>query len=256
MIKLFKNIKEYIFGKKIELEVKKLPSMGLFYDDEFKIFIKKMEIEEIFLFKKEYDFNNIFKITESIRRVVEKHTIYSKGYNIDDLSSIDLMYVFYNIIALTKNKPINFIYQYNNILKNIPFTEATFRYAKLDKLLENYDPKTKTVNVGSYRLKYPTIGIEKSIYNFIIDMGKQNKIDDYKDYNYNFMYFVPDKKTLTYEEIDNLLILFNNELPDDLQKTITEALGIISDNMGYKLYSKEDDSVIDISSIDLKNILD
>jgi hypothetical protein len=255
MKKLFNKILNYFTIGRIELDINKFPSMGLFYNNDFKVYIKKMSVEDILIYKKNYDSEDLIKIMDAIRYVVAKYTTYSHNYSLDDISGIDLMYIFFKIIKYTKNKDVSFIYNYNNILKTVNFTESTFKYAKLDEILTAYDKEKKCIKIDEYELKYPTVGIEKSVTNFILEKGRQNDLSNYANCNYNFMYFVPNKNKLTSNEIENLLIIFNDELPDDLKTKFHNVLTILADRFKYKLIA-DDNNIIDISNVNLKNVLD
>jgi hypothetical protein len=75
----------------------------------------------------------------------------------------------------------------------------------------------------------------------------------YNDYIYDFTYFLSGKNYLTFDEIENLITIFNQDLDKDELEKIKEIVETFLPLQKYSLI--KNGRVIDINSkIDLKNI--
>jgi hypothetical protein len=219
---LFDFIKR-IFLKKKKIEVKNLPSQGLFYKDDFKVAIKKVGPKEIEEYEKNYDKEDLGLVLGRLKKVVENNTILSKGYSFNNIKSIDVIFIFLEIVRFTKEKPVQLEY-FNDeigIIDKINFDEKTFNYCKLsDEIMEKWDPNERCFFINGYKFSLPSIGIENSLTNFLINKSYEEDASNYNEYNYNFTYFLGDKDFVNFEEIENLIQIFNFDMePEEFEKT-------------------------------------
>jgi hypothetical protein len=119
--------------------------------------------------------------------------------------------------------------------------------------MDNYNKIDKCFDVNGYKYTLPSIGIESSLTNFLIDkVGKENT-DKYSTYFYDFTYFIKNKNKLTFEEIENLIQIFNFDIEEDELKKINNILNYFLPIQKYSLI--KNGSVIDITAkIDLEKI--
>ena len=58
-----------------KIDVKILPSQGLFYKDGFELYIKKAEIEDIHEYEQSYDPEDLGSVIYKLKRIVQKNSI-------------------------------------------------------------------------------------------------------------------------------------------------------------------------------------
>ena len=240
------DILEGFKNKSKPIDVKTLPSMGLFYNDDFEIKIKKASAEDIKKYENEFDKEDLGLIISKIKIIVENKTLLSSNYKFDDLKSIDVVFLFIEIVKYTKGKEISIDYldEESHTLKKINFNSETFNYFKPDDdLLKNYDSKNKLFKIDDYLFSLPSIGIENSISYFLIESNDPNK---YTNLNFNFSYFLDKKEFLTFEEIENLIEIFNYDLSDDEKAKIENIIKKFKPLQRYSLIKNGKE--IDINS--------
>ncbi|CAG7579911.1 MAG: hypothetical protein SLAVMIC_00156 [uncultured marine phage] len=245
------NLLKGIFNKKNsnDIEVNKLPSQGLFYKDGFGISIKKAEVEDIIFYESNYKDDPISTIT-LVKDMVKKNIFLSKGYEFEDIASIDIVFLFFEIVKLTKGDSIWIHHTEESIL----FDKDHFNYFSVpDYLMEKYDSETKEFVIDGFKFKLPTIGIETSVTRFIGDSAMAGTLKDFSDKSYDFMYFLGDKNKLSNDEIINLLTIFNDEL-DMNEREIVDT--IIKDFASFNRYTLKTDSgdVVEMGQLDLSKI--
>lgn len=209
------DILEGFKNKAKPIDVKTLPSMGLFYNDDFTLKIKKASLDDITKYENDFDKEDLGLIISKIKIIVENKTLLSSNYKFDDLKSIDIVFLFIEIVKYTKGKEISIKYldEESHTQKKINFNSQTFNYFKPDEdLLKNYDSVGKLFKIDDYSFSLPSIGIENSISYFLIESDDSTK---YANLNFNFSYFLDKKEFLTFEEIENLIEIFNYDLSDD-----------------------------------------
>jgi hypothetical protein len=240
------DILEGFKNKSKPIDVKTLPSMGLFYNDDFEIKIKKASAEDIKKYENEFDKEDLGLIISKIKIIVENKTLFSTNYKFDDLKSIDVVFLFIEIVKYTKGNEISIDYlnEESHTLKKINFNSETFNYFKPDDdLLKNYDSKNKLFKIDDYLFSLPSIGIENSISYFLIESNNPNK---YTNLNFNFSYFLDKKEFLTFEEIENLIEIFNFDLSDDEKAKIENIIKKFKPLQRYSLIKNGKE--IDINS--------
>lgn len=239
-----------------KIEVKKLPSQGIFYQDDFEISIKRADIEDVIEYEHKYDREDLSSVIQRLKKIVEKNVILSKGYTFNDIKSIDIVFLFLEIVKFTNNKPVT-LYYFNNlkgIEEKIEFETNTFNYFNLDESIKNsYNKKTKEIIIDGYKYSVPCIGVENSLTHFLIHKSQNPNSQIYNDYSYDFLYFLGHKSNLSFEEIENLIQIFNFDMDEYDQRKIRKIVKDLSIIGKYSL--KKDYQIIDVTAkIDLGTI--
>jgi hypothetical protein len=240
--------------KRIDVSI--LPSQGLFYKDDFEIYIKKAPLEDIIEYEHNYDNEDLGKVIVRLKKIVEKNVILSKNYEYSDIKSIDIVFLFLEIVKFTNNKPITLLF-FNEFLgkeEQIKFESSTFNYAEINVETKlKYNSENKEFNFDGYRYSPPSIGIENSLTQFLIHKSKDPNSERYNTFSYDFLYFLGHKSNLTFDEIENLIQIFNFDIEEEDRKKIRSIVKKLSIIGKYSL--KKDSQVIDVSAkIDLATI--
>ena len=245
-----------IFTKKKKVEVKNLPSQGLFYKDDFKISIKKVSLKEIEEYEKNYDREDLGLVLGRLKRIVENNIILSNGYSFKHIKSIDVIYIFLEIVRFTKDKPVQLEYFNDEIgvIDKIDFDEKSFNYCRLsDEIMKDWDSNQKCFIINGYKFSLPSIGIENSLTNFLINKSYDEDSNKYNDQSYNFTYFLGEKEFLTFEEIENLIQIFNFDMEEDEVDKTDDLVKLFIPLQRYSLI--KNNKVIEMSSkINLQEI--
>jgi hypothetical protein len=255
MLSIYNILKDLIFSQK-KIDKSKLPSQGLFYKDDFFIFIKKSKEEDIKEYEKNFVKNNLSVIIQKVKQIVENNIILSKGYIFEDIKSIDVVFLFLEIVKYTKNHNIviNYVDEVNNKLDDIEFDYKTFNYYKLgDEVMKGYDSVEKKFKLNGYIYTLPSIGVENSLAFFLYNKSSSYDAYKYQSLNYDFTYFVGDKNFLTFDEIENLIQIFNFDLEKNELEKVKKTIEVFIPLQKYSLI-KEGKEVDINSKIDLENI--
>lgn len=254
MKSLFDVLSSVIYGTTI-VDVKSLPTQGYFYPKDFEIKLKRASVEDII----EYEFNfkteNIIEIIEVIKSLVRKNLELNKNYKFEDLKSIDIIYVFLELVKFTNKKPIRVNYpdELSKKLIQVDFSDKTFNYFDFSNFLKYYDSKLRHFNIDGYKFSMPSLGTEESVTRYLIDRTKYDNEKRYDELNYDFIFFLGGKNHLTFDEIENLLTIFNEDLDLTEQNKIKDVIDKFDKLIKYSL--KVDDKIIDLkANIDLANI--
>jgi hypothetical protein len=236
------------------IDIKKLPSQGLFYKDDFEILIKKASIEDIIIYEKNFIKDDIGSIINEVKSIVRKNTIFKNEWTFDDIKSVDIVFIFFEIVKFTKAESIVIPYLNDYNIENIKFEYSNFNYHELDSsILEKYDNENKEFVIDGYRLSLPTIGSENSVTSFLIEKAKENNLELYNNYFYEFTYFIGHRNKLSFNEIENLIQVFNFDLDSEEIYKIEKIIEIFKPLQKYSL--KKGDKIIDINSkINLEKI--
>jgi len=245
-----------IFIKKKSIDIKNLPSQGLFYKDDFKISIKRVDEKEIAEYEKEYDREDINLVLGRLKKIVESNIFLPEGYSFSHIKSIDVIFIFLEIVKFTKGRPIQLEYFNDEIgmTDKIDFDEKSFNYCQLDEeVMKDWDSKEKCFNISGYKFTLPSIGIESSLTNFLIEKSYDENASKYNDYRYTFTYFLGNKEFVNFDEIENLIQIFNFDMEkEEIEKT-DRLVKIFAPLQRYSL--KKNNKLIEMSSkIDLKKI--
>jgi len=252
MIDFFREL----FVKRVKLDTKVLPSQGLFYKPDFEINIKKASKEDILDYEKNYVKDDIGTVIYLIKKIVEKNTKLSQGYIYEDIKSIDIIFIFLEIVKITKGKPINLMYfdKETDSEGKIEFGAKYFNYFQFNnKLLQNYNIEDRSFTINGYKYTLPSIGVENALTNFLIIKSSEQDAFNYNNYTYDFTYFVGDKNTLKFKEIENLIQIFNFDMDKDEMKKMKEVIKTFLPLQRYSL--KKDGRVVEMNSkINLEKI--
>ena len=250
------NLLKGLFNKRRRIDVKYLPSQGLFYNDDFEVHIKKADVEDILEYEHEYTKDDLSSIINRLKRVVEKNSFYSNSYQFSDLKSIDIVFLFLEIVKYTKDKDIKLVYfdDENGKELTIDFNSNNFNYYKLtEEMISKYDKNNKQFVIDEFKYSLPSIGVENCITNYLIAMVNESDISKYNDYSYDFIFFLGNKRTISFDEIDNLIQIFNSDLEEEDRKKVKSIVKMFQPMQKYSLI--KDDRIIEINSkIDLEKI--
>jgi len=252
MIDFFREL----FVKRIKVDTKILPSQGLFYKKDFVINIKKASKEDILDYEENYVKDDIGTVIYLIKKIVEKNIKLSDGYVYEDIKSIDIIFIFLEIVKITKGKPINLLYfdKETDSEGKIEFGSKYFNYFQFtNKLLQNYSSEDRSFTINGYKYTLPSIGVENSLTNFLIVKSSEEDAFNYNNYTYDFTYFVGDKNTLKFKEIENLIQIFNFDMDKDEMRKMKEVIKTFLPLQRYSL--KKDGRVVEMNSkINLEKI--
>ena len=250
------NIIKGLLNLQKKVDVKTLPSQGLFYKKDFEIWVKKADVGDIIEYEYNYIKDDLGIVLSRLKKIVEKNTILSKNYSFNDIKSIDIVFLFLEIVQLTKNKPITVSYFNDEIGKidNINFGKDSFNYFVLSEdLMKFYDPEEKVFKIEGYKYSLPSIGVENCLTNYLISHQYDADATKFNEYSYEFMNFLGHKAVINFSEIDNLIQIFNFDLDDSEKEKISRICKMFSRIHKYSL--KKGNRVIDINSkIDLEKI--
>lgn len=251
MIEFVKNM----FGlnhKKVSIQ--NLPSLGLFYKEDFKIIINKASSKDIKEYESNYEKDDIGLIIYYIKKIVSKNIILSNSYEFNDIKSIDIIFIFLEIVKFTKGKNINFIYinKETNLEDKIEFCSKYFNYFNIGNMIKYYDYEERCFIVDEYKYTLPSVGVENSLTNFLMNKSG-SEIEFYSDLFYDFTHFVGDKNVLSFAEIENLIEIFNSDLDKIEMDKIKNIILMFSPLQRYSLI--KDNKVVEMTSeIDLEKI--
>ena len=250
------NFIKGIFVKKKDIDLKNLPSQGLFYKDDFNITIKKVDKKEVLEYEAGYDREDLSIVLGKLKRIVEKNIILSEGYSFNHIKSIDVIFLFLEIVKLTKNKPVQLEYFNDDIgmIDKVDFDEKSFNYCILEEdVMSDWNSIEKCFNINGYKFTLPSIGIENSLTNFLINKSYDEDSSKYNDYSYNFTYFLGDRDFVSFEEIENLIQIFNFDMEEEEAEKTDSLVRMFIPLQKYSL--KRNNKIIEMSSkINLQEI--
>lgn len=250
------NLLKGLLNLQKKLEVKNLPSQGLFYNEDFEISIKKAQIEDIIEYEHNYIKDDLSVVISKLKKVVEKNSIFSNAYEFNDLKSIDIVFLFLEIVKFTKGKAVNLTYFDDELGKEnmIEFSSNYFNYFRLnEEIMKHYEESTREFLIDDFKFSLPSIGVENCITNYLISKSDENDAIKYNDYNYDFIFFLGNKRKINFEEIENLIQIFNEDLEIEDRKKIKKIVKLFQPIQRYSL--KRGNKVIEINSkIDLEKI--
>lgn len=250
------NIINNLFFSRKKLDVSKLPSQGFFYNDDFYIWIKKVNQQEIEEYKEDFISDDLVVIISKIKKIVSNNIILADDYIFEDIKSIDIVYIFLEIVKYSRNKKIiiNYVDEERNRECQIEFDSKTFNYFNPPPdLISKWNRVEKNFEVFDYKYNLPSIGVENCLTFFLIYQSQTNGFEYAQNLFYDFTYFVGHKNFLTFGEIENLIQIFNSDIEKEEMVKIDEILKMFSPFQKYSLI--QDGKQIDINSkIDLENI--
>ena len=198
--------------KKIDL--KDLPTQGYFYPKDFTVSIKKASFEDTL----EYNFNyikdksgapNLGVILFEVYKIVKKNTNFGL-YTFEDVKCNDVLYIFFEIVKYTMNREIMVPYsEFFGLETYVKFNNENFNYFDFNSLGFEYCDETREFISDGYRASIPSIGVQNCLVDYVYQKemnGEETKL------NYDFLFFLGNKNYLSDSEIDNLIIIFNEDL--------------------------------------------
>jgi len=253
MMNLLNIIKGVILSKGVDVDIKKLPSQGIFYNSDMKISISPVSDGDIEEYEMGYNPADILGSIKRLKEIVKKYTKISGGYVFKDLKNIDIIYLFLEIVKLTTRRPIYLFFfdSYVGKVKRIKFSEKSFKYFDFNTYMELFDRESKQFIIDGFKFSIPSIGVEESLSNFLIGLDK-DKYKYYDNLSYKFIYFLGNKSELSKDEIDNLISLFNEDMTDRDKSIIMDICLKFEDLNTYKIKTKM--GLISVSSINFSEI--
>jgi hypothetical protein len=250
------NLVKNLLNLRKKINNRELPSQGLFYKDDFEIYIKRAELNDIKEYEVDFIKDNLGLIIYKVKKIVQKNLILPKNYTFDDLKSIDVVFLFLEIVKFTKEDSIkiSFINEKTGKPDTIEFSSDYFNYFKLNnELLKKYNKELKCFEIDGYKFSLPTIGIENCLTNFLIFKHNETESEKYNELFFDFTYFLLDRNSIDFNEIENLIQIFNYDIESEELNKIKNILKIFQPLQKYSLI--RDGKVIDINSrIDLETI--
>jgi hypothetical protein len=245
-----------IFFSKKKIDIKTLPSGGFFYNEDLTLSIKRASESEIKEYHENFTADDLVSIISKIKKIVCNNVILNEPYIFEDLKSVDVVFIFLEIVKHTTGNKIMITYvdEQKNKECQIEFDKTTFNYFKPStELMTSWNKKERHFDIMGYRYNLPTIGVENCITFFLLYHSQDENSPYLSDLFYDFTYFVGQKNFLTFNEIENLIQVFNSDIEEEEMDKIKEILEIFSPFQKYSLI--EGGKVVDINSkIDLKNI--
>jgi len=245
LLELIKNI---VTGLK-RIDVKFLPSQGFFYPSDFDIKIKKATDEDIIDYEFHFDGENILKMIESIKKIVINNTIFSKDYKFEDLKSIDIVFIFLEIVKYTTSKGVEVEFFNDDLGRKdkINFEKENFNYFNLKKYERNYLKNEFSFLIDGYKFAMPSVGVENSLTQYLLSISNRPDSIKYNDYSFDFLFFLGNKNNLTFDEIENLITIFNHDIDDSEKKKIKSIIDKFIKIIDYDLIVNKT-NLIDVKS--------
>ena len=210
-----------------EINIKELPTQGYFYPKDFSVSIKKMTLDDIVDYNFNYIKNDFGNIIWQTYKIIRNNTMLG-NYKYEDIRSNDLIYLFFEIAKFTTGKNVEVPYKDGKETRYVNFNNDTFNYYDYNTLDATYDSETMQFVKDGYKFSLPTIGCQNCLVNYIYAREKKG---EFVDFCYDFLFFLGNKNHLTGEEIDNLIIIFN----DDLDKSEISKIRDIVISLGAAL---------------------
>jgi hypothetical protein len=242
-----------ILSQEKDISLYDLPTRGLFYKPDFEISIRKADMEDIIDYEFNYDKENLYSVIESIKKVVSNNVKFSDGYKFEDVKSVDIIFLFIEIVKFSMNKKIEISYFNDEIGKpdTIEFDSISYNYFNFDKF--NHIKENGEIEVDGYKFSMPSIGIENCLTQFLINKSSDKDAAKWNDYNYDFLFFMGGRNNLSFSEIENLVTIFNFDIEQSEKQKIKKIVKEFSNISGYSL--QKNGKVIDVKSkLDLETI--
>jgi hypothetical protein len=237
-----------------KIDIKSLPSQGLFYKDDILIKIKKADNSDITEYENNFDKDNLISAINCVKKVVSKNVFLNKQYTYEDIKSVDIIFIFFEIVKFTKGKEIKIPYT-NNVGDEdfINFETKNFNYFNFDKYMKFYDNETKEFIINEYRFSLPSIGVESSLTKFLSIKTSEDDVNFLNNASYDFMFFLNGKSKLKFDEIENLIQIFNYDLDNSEISKIKSIVEKFKGIVGYSLIT-EDNTIEIKTKINLSDI--
>jgi hypothetical protein len=220
------NLYDYvknIFIKKKKIDVKELPSQGFFYEENFQLYIKKATDKDIEYYKDGFIPTDLGVILNKIKNIVMNNVI--SNYDFDYIRSIDMIFIFFEIVKFTKNKSYDIIYfDLNGNKKNIEFSSKYFNYFDFNQYKNNWNKIDRCFDINGYKYSLPSISAENCLTDFLHYRSIEGNPEKWNKYNYDFIYFLGKKEFITFDEIENLIQIFNYDLSEEESNKVVDII--------------------------------
>jgi hypothetical protein len=250
------NLLKGLLNLQKKVDIRSLPSQGLFYNSDFEIIIKKADVADIIEYEHDYIKEDLGLVINKLKKIVEKNTIFSSGYNFNNIKSIDVVFIFLEIVRFTKGKAVNLTYFDDELgeEKIIEFSSNYFNYFRIsEEVMKHYNKDSKEFIIEDFKFSLPSIGVENCVTKYLIDKSDEYDVAKYNEFNYDFIFFLGNKRSVTFNEIDNLIQIFNYDIEESDSKKIRKVIKMFQPIQKYSL--KRGDKIIEINSkIDLEKI--
>lgn len=245
------NIVKSLLGQTKKIDIKTLPTQGLFYNKDFNISIKKADITLIKEYENNYDKENLLMIIDLIKYVVRQNTVLNSNYKFEDIKSIDIVFLFLEIVKFTTKKSIKIDF-FNDVVGKqdiIEFDKTTFNYFDFTPYLDKYEEGQ--IIIDGYKFSVPSIGLENCLTKYLLE--NRDKINLLNNISYDFLFFLGNKNHINFSEIENLITIFNIDLEDSEKEKVKNIVSNFSSLVTYSI--RWNDRVIDVKSkLDLEKI--
>jgi hypothetical protein len=235
------NLYDYIkniFIKKKKINIKLLPSQGFFYEDDFDLYIKKVSKKDIDIYKDGFISTDLGIILTKVKNLVYNNII--TNYDFDYIRSIDIIYIFFELVKFTKNKSIDIEYfDINGNKRKIEFSEKYFNYFDFGQFKNNWNSIDKCFDINKYKYTLPSISIENCLTDFLNYKLFEGDTKKWNEYNYDFIYFLGKKEFLTFDEIENLIQIFNYDLSEEESEKVVNIIKSFRKLQRYTLIDNE-----------------
>ena len=165
------NLLKGLLNLQKKIDIKTLPSQGLFYKDDFEITIKKADVEDIIEYEYNYIKDDLGSVIFKLKKVVEKNATFSSGYTFNDVKSIDIVFLFLEVVRFTKGKAVKLTYFDDELgeEKIIEFSSNYFNYFRLsEEVMEHYNKDSKEFIIEDFKFSLPSIGVENCVTNYLL----------------------------------------------------------------------------------------
>lgn len=240
-------------NKKLKLE--EFPSRGLFYPNGFEIWIKKASMEDIIKYDLDFKETDILSVIENIKNIVINNTILSDGFSWRDIKVLDLVWIFLEIAKFTTGKKIMIEYfnDSKNRIEEIEFNSRNFNYFDFDKFKNLYDAEKRDFVVEGFRFSFPTLGVEHDLMKYVNSKSGKKNAKKMSEYNFNFIFFVGQKNSLSKKETENLLTIFNQDMEKSDMDKVDNIIQKFSPSIKYSVIVNS--NIVEITNkINLKDI--
>lgn len=243
------GILSLLMVQKKEIDLNKLPSQSFFYPKDMKLKIRKAEPQDIIDYESKIDRHNMIKSIECIKTIVQKNVMLNKKYTFFDLKSVDIIFIFLEIVKFTTGNPINVKFTCKNGESKVaPFCAEYFNYFDFKPMLDNYNEETREFIIDGYHYSFPSIGVENSLAEYFLTITDKSKIKEIQNISYDFLFFLTGKKHLEYDEIDNLIQIFNYDIEDAEKEKISNIVQKFGSILSYSL-------IVDGEKVEMKYML-
>jgi len=231
------NVIKSLCTRNKQININELPSMGLFYPSDMKLYIGKCTKEDINTYSKSCDPTNILSIVHCMKTIVEKCVTLNKEYCKNSIKSIDMLYIFLEIVKYTTNKPILVSFYDDEIgaTSEIEMSSETFEYMDTTDLMQYYRSDTREFEINGYRLSLPSKGVENSLTEYLSRNVSDESAMLLSSYSYDFIYFLGNRNIITFDEIDNLIEIFNDDMNDANKAIVSDIVMLFSKMISYNL---------------------